>query len=170
MYSFVIKKIAKFDLEIKSKQKITVYLSGSPESHCGEEFSRYMKDKNITDIFCFCEPTYNIQIFKQHNINFHNIMFPDGTPPTKDTLKTFNILLNKIFNKNKNVIINMHCASGLGRAPTMLAYLMIKYCDVNNIESILEIRKKIKGSLNNKQLVWIQHGDFNDESQCCIIM
>jgi protein tyrosine phosphatase type 4A len=64
----------------------------------------------------------------------------------------------------------MHCVSGLGRAPIMLAYLMVKYCDINNIESIVKIRKKIKGSINSKQLEWIQYYDFYNDSQCCNII
>ena len=138
-----------------SKNNMTIYLTSKPSSSTIEHFVRFMKDKGVTDIFCFCEPSYESYIFRTNNIYFHNLEIPDGCIPTNDMLKSFNSDINEIINKTDAPIISFYCHSGLGRAPTMLAYLMITKYKWNRYNAIQHIRHLIHGSINGDQLKWI---------------
>src|SRR5690606_28525704 len=99
-------------------------------------------------------------------------LISDGMYPNIHTLNEFNNIIDNIIRvksvcsnysdnysgnsciKN-NIVINMQCRSGLGRAPTMLAYLMMTRCGYNNNDTVATIRKKRAGAFNTKQLVWI---------------
>jgi protein tyrosine phosphatase type 4A len=158
-----------FYLKTPNNKKITVHITGSPESTSIEEFSRLMKDKAITDIFCFCEPKYNQELLKKQKINCHNLIFQDGQIPPAEILILFDKILNNLL-RNNEIIINMHCVAGLGRAPTMLGYLMIRHCGLNELDTVKQIRQKIKGAINSKQLEWLQRENFNKNNLTCNIM
>jgi protein-tyrosine phosphatase len=190
----------------KTNQEIIVHLSGSPKSSSIEEYTRFMKDNAISDIFCFCEPEYDPVCFSNIEINYHRLNFPDGTAPSSDILKEFDKKLDAIIEKNKlergthevkkinqtsetdnyindeikppywPVIINMHCHTGLGRSPTMLAYLMISRCGYEKIESVDTIRKYRRGAINAVQLNWITTAKIKnkdkdmDKNSFCVIV
>ena len=178
------KDYAKFSLMTKTKRDIIVYLTGAPKSASIEEYSRFMKDNGVTDIFCFCKPDYDTSNFSQLDIKYHNLEFPDGTAPTVDILDKFDVTFDLILKTNSTkienqkltqkktqpdekltktnkhemdvpIIISMHCYTGMGRAPTMLAYLMISRCGYGRNKSVNVIRKRRKGTINSKQLDWI---------------
>lgn len=180
-----------FQFTSKTKQQIVVHLTGSPKSASIGEFSRFMKDKAVTDVFCFCEPEYDRSVFQDDGFNYHNLEFPDGSTPEQDLLDTFDQIFDQIVEhsigkttsniqqKNKSekgvqhdIVINMHCQSGMGRAPTMLAYLMITRCGFENIDTIDHIRKHRKGTFNKKQIDWIINTKLKISSKkaSCILM
>ena len=169
MFTNLIHMRSSFHLKTLNNKKITVYITGSPESSSIDEFSRLIKDKAITDIFCFCEQKYNQDILKKQQINCHNLIIQDGHTPSKELLRVFDNIINNLLKKNE-IIINMHCVTGLGRAPTMLGYLMIRYCGLNELDTIKQIREKIRGSINSKQLEWLQRENFNNNNLTCNIM
>lgn len=164
---------------------IVVLLTGSPKPSSIEKFSRFMKDKEVTDILCFYDHDYDTNVFSRDNINFHDLAFQDGMYPDSELIKKFDRIIDKIIERtnlipesdgNGIIVINMQCQSGLGRAPTMLAYLLITRCGYNNYESVKFIRCKRTGSFNAKQLKWIMNTKFkriktNSENKTdCIIL
>lgn len=195
-----------FHLTTNTKQRITVHLTCSPKSASIEEFSRSMKDKAITDVFCFCKPQYDKTFFESIGLKYHNLEFPDGTAPGSETLEEFNQIFDQIVKRSiehdvdqyvdtlfekrskpqkikiktpknetivqKDIVINMHCQSGLGRAPTMLAYIMITRCNFDNIEAVNYVRKHKKGTFNTKQIDWIISSKlkFKDKKDLCALM
>lgn len=162
---------------------LSVYTSGAPSQSTIYYYISYLKSKNITDVFCFCELQYDTSIFSRYNINHHYLHFDDGSFPPDEIVNKFNILLdNIIYNKNtnidvnnfdnngnfdnnssnfdNNININIHCQSGMGRAPTMLAYLMVSRYGWNGLDCMDRIRKKIPHAFNKKQLRWVIDGDI----------
>lgn len=165
------------NLKTTKGQKIVVYLSGSPSPSSIEDFSRFMKEKRVTDVFCFCAPCYDIRPLIEENIIFHDMAFQDGHEPNKDIIIKFDEVFDQILEKASNdkdgtISVNMHCYSGLGRAPTMIAYLMMSRCGYNGIDCVDTIREQRKGSLNNKQLNWILKTKTKKQKKNmgCIIM
>lgn len=162
-----------FHLTNKTKQKFIVHLTCSPKSASIGEFSRFMKDKAVTDVICFCKPEYDQTIFQVNGINYHNLDFPDGSVPGSNILHAFDQIIDQAIKQNDPltqtkkstydisvekdniIVINMHCQSGLGRAPTMLAYLLITRLDYENLDSVCYVRKYRSGAFNKKQLDWI---------------
>lgn len=155
--------------------RIVVHLSDSPKPSSIENFSRFMRANAVTDVFCFCNHDYDVVTFLNNGIEFHDLTFRDGMYPDDHTLKKFDEIMDVLLKKSNagEIIINMQCQSGLGRAPTVLAYLMITRCGYNGIHSINEIRKKRRGSFNHRQLNWILGSKFKlrnkTEHKCCIM-
>jgi protein-tyrosine phosphatase len=85
-----------------------------------------------------------------------------------------------IYNKNDNnandeqrTIINIHCQSGLGRAPTIIAYIMVSRCGFKRGDTIEHIRKRRKRSLNHRQIEWIlskKNKIKKSKKNCCSVM
>lgn len=158
----------------KNNDHIIVHISGAPTISSIDNFSRLMKDNGVTDVFCFCKLSYDPKTLEKNQINFHHLEFEDGRAPDCMTTKKFDTLIDKIIENakcnNQLANINMHCHAGMGRAPTILAYLMITKFHWDNIESIDHIRKFRRGSFNRVQLNWV--ADFKPPSTKikCVIM
>jgi protein-tyrosine phosphatase len=168
-----------------SGTNIIVLLSGSPKPSSIENFSRFMKDKGVTDILCFFDHDYDANVFSKDNINFHDLAFRDGMSPESTLIKKFDQVIDKIMEKTNSfsesksngiMSINMQCQSGLGRAPTMLAYLLITRCGYGSGECVKFIRYRRPGVFNTKQLKWVMTTKFkkiksNSENKTkCIIL
>ncbi len=163
-----------FHLTSKINKSMKVYLSGSPNMSSIEEYSRYMKDSDVTDIFCFCKLAFDPTILQKKGINFHLLEYEDGQYPDENILRKFNIIINDIIKKKPLPVINMYCQAGMGRAPTILAYLMISRYSWNNYECLEYIRKCRKGCFNKTQLNWIidtkiKSYSSNDKKKCSIM-
>jgi protein tyrosine phosphatase type 4A len=163
---------ATFDLLVYigkyAQQKIRVLLTGSPTNTNIDEFARFMNKNDVTDVFCFCEPEYDPTIFANYNLSYHKLSFMDGISPPIDIINIFDETVNKIIaeyimyggSEHDCIMFNMHCHSGLGRSPTVLAYMMISRCDTTRIGAVGYIRQFRRGALNKVQLTWILTSDI----------
>jgi hypothetical protein len=164
-----------YSFKSKSKQNFIIYLSCTPKSSSIEYFSQFMKDHGVTDVFCFCTPEYDPLLFSKYNLNFHNLEFPDGSTPTQDLLDRFDQIIDQRIKQTQTnkIIINVHCHTGMGRAPTFIAYLMISRCGIDPYNSIDIIRKQRRGCFNTKQLDWITNTKIKKRSivtNSCILL
>jgi len=181
---FPVKGYGLIQLKKKNSKICTrIFLTESPTNLNIGETTKFLQKNNITHIFCFTHQKYST-----HDIGatIYNFEFKDGSTPDKSA---YNILLDdfentfiRLYNmtelsdnltKNKNekqLNVMFHCDSGYGRAPTMLAYLMIKYYNLNNLATIDQIRKVRRGSFNAKQLTWISNlKNVKKNNLCCIL-
>src|SRR5437016_1764851 len=93
-----------FYLKTKKNREIIIYLTSTPKSSLIEEYSRFMKDNGVTDIFCFCNTEYDPTIIEKYGINVHNLEFADGSSPPNDILDKFNKVIDTMINKKKPTI------------------------------------------------------------------
>lgn len=161
-----------FNLCSPNVKPIIVNLTSTPLITSIAEFSQLMKRRGVTDIFCFCDLKYDPTVLKDYGITFHHIYFPDGSHPTGQILKKFNLVIESILEINKFPKIGIHCTAGIGRAPTMLAYLMITRYRWNCVDCISKIRQKRKHAINQKQLNWILQSNIKPikEMKTCVIL
>jgi len=107
---------------------------------------------------CDCE--YDKDIMLSCGVNVTDIPIKDGNVPTKNDIDKW----MKIVNENKRIAI--HCVSGLGRAPMLVAIAMIRMAKINSIDAITILREQIKGCLNTRQITYV----FKlDSDRCCIM-
>jgi protein-tyrosine phosphatase len=149
---------------------ISVYLSSAPKYSSVDEYFCFMKKMKVKHIFCFCNFSYDHDVYSRYGLILHNLEFEDGSVPNKQLLDRFDHLIDRIFSNKSTPSIGMYCQSGLGRAPTMLAYLMITRFSGNRMQCVETIREYRKGSFNSKQLSWILD-DIKDSNRnlCCIL-
>ena len=126
-------------------------ITNSPTNQTLKEYVKILLDNDITVVIRLCEKTYDEDFLKQNNIDFIDMFIEDGLYPNDiDITNFFNIC-----SKHQN--IGIHCKSGLGRAPLLLAlhYIIVEKKSV--IETISSIRDKIRGAFNTKQLNFINN-------------
>jgi len=82
------------------------------------------------------------------------LSFPDGSAPTQEIIERWLSLVNAEFKENQDTCVGVHCVTGLGRAPVLVATALIelgmKYEDAVDL-----IRKKRRGAINAKQLEFL---------------
>jgi len=104
-----------------------------------------LKKYNIDMIVRLCEPSYHI---KSNNIQIVELPITSCTP-SKDVIKQWNDILDSI---KGNIYI--HCESGLGRAPTMIAIALL-HKDVTPYNAIRMLRTINHKLFNNNQIKFI---------------
>jgi len=87
--------------------------------------------------------------------------FPDGDVPPNDVIQK---MLELVDNK---YVIGVHCVAGLGRAPALVAIALIEN-GMNALDAIQFIRNKRHGSINTKQLKYLEN--YKRQTKKCSIM
>ncbi len=156
-----------FDFTISNKF-VSIFITDTPKDSSIESFTQFMNERGITDIFCFSEVEYNTP----KKINLHHLEFPDGSHPSQDILNQFDEIIDNIILKSSDKIsLLFHCRAGLGRAPIILAYLMISRLGMNPLDCAEMIRNKRRGSINKHQLEWLLSGKIKkiNKEKCTIL-
>ncbi|KAG0325178.1 Protein tyrosine phosphatase type IVA 1, partial [Podila humilis] len=89
------------------------------------------QEHNVTDLVRICEGSpYHIEPLTALNIKVHDDMkFEDGTAPTKEIVARWLELNDNVFfenNPNQDRCIAVHCVSGIGRAPVLVAISLVE--------------------------------------------
>jgi protein tyrosine phosphatase type 4A len=125
--------------------KFRVYFGPSPNSNNLNIFLDKLKKYNIYMIVRLCESSYSLP---SDMIQIQNLPIPSCIP-SKEVIRQWNDILDSI---NGNIYI--HCESGLGRAPTMIAIALLQK-EVEPHNTIQILRKINKNLFNNIQLKFI---------------
>ena len=136
-------------------------LTDSPTDYNIETYIAVLLKENCRHLVRACTPTYNYtpSQFLQRGIFVYDLPFPDGSSPSEDIVgKWLTILEETRATKDgkdaKPSKIAVHCISGLGRAPVLIAISMIEAgCEYS--EAITTIRKRRVGSFNQKQITFL---------------
>jgi len=126
-------------------------ITNSPTNQTLKEYVKILLDNDITVVIRLCEKTYDEDFLKQNNIDFIDMFIEDGLYPNDIDISNF----FNICSKHQNIAI--HCKSGLGRAPLLVALYYIIVEKKSVIETISMIRDKIRGAFNTKQLNFINN-------------
>ena len=79
------------------------------------------------------------------------LSFRDGSAPSQDIVDKWLSLVNTEFNSNADTCIGVHCVTGLGRAPVLVATALIelgmKYEVMITEEETIEIYEYFEGKM-----------------------
>lgn len=163
-------------LDCPSNDNLPIYL---------EEFVAH----NITDVVRVCQPTYEIDTLKQHNISVHDWHFKDGTCPPSEVIHDWLNLVEERFGqihcnkkidmdatvdfnnkyiegKHNDPTIAIHCVAGLGRAPALVAIALIE-SGMESLDAVTYIRRYRRGAFNSKQIAFLdsyKRGQYNKKT------
>ena len=126
-------------------------ITNSPSDNDVTEYIKLLNNNKIEVVIRLCEKTYNEDCIIKNKIDFIEMFIEDGLYPNDENIKTF----FEICSKYKNIAL--HCKSGLGRAPIMVAIALIIIDKKLSIDTISIIRNKIKGAFNTTQLKFIKN-------------
>ena len=144
------------------------YVSGIPTIHNKDFFFNFLKTKNIKHVVRVCfEQPYPDSIFNNNGINIYSYPYADGTTPDKSVIENWLKVCEIAKDNEENILI--HCYSGLGRAPLLVAIKFIK-SGKNYVETVELIRSKRKGSFNRNQLQYLQNYSKQFTNKCLCIL
>ncbi|CDH57414.1 protein tyrosine phosphatase [Lichtheimia corymbifera JMRC:FSU:9682] len=109
---------------------------------------------NVTTVVRCCQPTYNAERVKSHNIGVMDLPFKDGGTPPPDVVRAWLTLVETTKNKQPGSTIAVHCVAGLGRAPLLVAIALIEM-GMKPLDAIEYIRGKRRGSFNKVQIDYL---------------
>ncbi|KAJ1552999.1 Protein tyrosine phosphatase type IVA 1 [Nowakowskiella sp. JEL0078] len=117
-----------------------------------------LQENNVSHLIRLTEhEMYNPQPLRELGIIINDdLYFEDGSYPSEVLISQFRLFLDNILesqNPNKPSIA-VHCISGIGRAPLLVAIALID-SGIDSLDVIDYIRKLRRGSFNKKQLQWL---------------
>jgi protein tyrosine phosphatase type IVA len=97
--------------------------------------------------------SYDPNVLISAGISIHEMQFVDGSVPPPDLVKKYFDLIDKLLANNTNILA-IHCVSGIGRAPLLIAMVLIR-SGMDRMDAIEFMRSKRRGAINKIQLDWI---------------
>lgn len=156
----------------KAAFSLQFVISDSPVMERLDSYVQSFVSFRVVAVCRICEPMYDGQDIvkrimasyeKDHlslDVSFYdNVHFEDGGCPVFSQLEIWVDIVKSLLDKYKDqdVSIGVHCVSGLGRAPVLVAvtYLVfIPHLDV--LDLIAFIRSHRRGALNQVQIEWLE--------------
>ncbi|KAF8968871.1 Protein tyrosine phosphatase type IVA 1 [Entomortierella lignicola] len=116
-----------------------------------------LEEHNVTDLVRICEGSpYDSKPLVDAGIKVHdNMKFTDGTSPGKEVIANWLDLNDQVFfNQTSDRCIAVHCVSGIGRAPVLVAVSLVEG-GMDPLDAIAYIRKVRRGALNRNQIAFL---------------
>mmetsp|Transcript_14066 Transcript_14066/g.26334 ORF Transcript_14066/g.26334 Transcript_14066/m.26334 type:complete len:167 (-) Transcript_14066:1777-2277(-) len=149
-------------------------LTDTPSRHNIEEYVEILKRSKAVLVVRACEQLYDDEQFDIYNIKPINLYFRGNSPPSH-IVKQWLKIVRGIFNERNvesNPCIAVHCMSGLGRAPTLVAIALID-AGMECSAAVELIKRKRSGSLNENHIYYLKNFASNKrlhpKAACCIL-
>lgn len=114
----------------------------------------------ITDIVKACEKTYDTTEVEKF-CTLHELVFDDGRVPSHELILSWiNILAKSFYSTDSENGILIHCVAGIGRAPSLAAIALIVCENVEPLDCIDLIRKRIRYAFNTVQLHFLTNTNW----------
>ncbi|OMJ74995.1 hypothetical protein SteCoe_25953 [Stentor coeruleus] len=165
-------------LSIISRGGLKFIVMDAPNNENAEQYASQLQFHNVSHLVRTCEGKYDDEIFKSRGIMIHDLFFSDGSAPQKEKLHEFLEVVKMTFFEAGKIkkasgtspCIAVHCLSGLGRAPVLIAIALIE-AGLDPSHAIDLIRRNRQGALNQNQIKFLMRykrlGVFN--RSCCAI-
>jgi len=119
-----------------------------------ESYIKILMEHRVSHLVCATDPTYKTDELVKSGVSVSELSFPDGSAPTQEILDKWLSLVNKEFVDDPATCIGVHCVTGLGRAPVLVAVALIEL-GMKYEDAVELIRKKRRGAINAKQLEFL---------------
>lgn len=147
-------------------------ITEQPQDATLQNYIKILKENGVTHLVCATDPTYTTQDLIVAGVHFTELAFPDGSPPTQEIIDQWLDLLGKEFTDNPNMCVGVHCVTGLGRAPVLVAVALIEL-GMKFEDAVDLIRAKRRGAINKKQLEFLskykrRKAFLKQKGSCCV--
>jgi len=129
-------------------------ITEQPQDLNMDNYIKILTEHKVTHLVCATDPTYKTDELLKSGISVSQLPFPDGSAPTQDIVESWLALVLKEFQDDPSTCIGVHCVTGLGRAPVLVAVALIEL-GMKYEDAIELIRKKRRGAINSKQLEFL---------------
>jgi protein tyrosine phosphatase type 4A len=129
-------------------------ITEQPQDATLQNYIKILQEHHVTHLVCATDPTYKTDDIGLVGVRFTEMPFPDGSPPTTEIIDQWLTLVNKEFASNPEMCVGVHCVTGLGRAPVLVAVALIEL-GMKYEDAVELIRKKRRGAINSRQLEFL---------------
>ena len=145
-------------------KKCRFLISESPTNLNINKYLSILLNQNIISVVKACDLIYDQTKLKKNGITVYDLTFEDGHCPSENIIEQWLNLVNQSIALNQ--IIAVHCMSGLGRSPVLVAIALIEN-GMSAMNSIELIRTKRKHAFNSKQIDFLLKYKCHNRSQSC---
>jgi len=139
------------EIEFKSMRFL---ITEQPQDSTIHNYISILKEHRVSHLVCATDPTYKTDDLSKAGVSVTELTFADGSPPSQEIVEKWLNLVKKEFTDDPETCVGVHCVTGLGRAPVLVAIALIelgmKYEDAVDL-----IRKKRRGAINARQLEFL---------------
>lgn len=129
-------------------------ITEQPQDATIQNYIKILKEHRVTHLVCATDPTYKTDELGSIGVNFTELSFADGSPPSAEIIEKWLVLLGKEFDDNPEMCVGVHCVTGLGRAPVLVAVALVEL-GMKYEDAVELIRKKRRGAINSRQLEFL---------------
>lgn len=129
-------------------------ITEQPQDVNMEIYIRILTEHKVSHLVCATDPTYKTDELVTSGVSVSELSFPDGSAPSQEIVDKWLSLVNKEFQDDPETCIGVHCVTGLGRAPVLVAVALIEL-GMKYEDAVELIRKKRRGAINTKQLEFL---------------
>ncbi|KAJ3217442.1 hypothetical protein HDU67_007912 [Dinochytrium kinnereticum] len=114
------------------------------------------QEQNVKVLIRLCDPdVYDPSPLSQAGIIVKDdLAFEDGTVPAAELVENYRTFISSLPAGSASSAVAVHCVSGIGRAPILVAIAMID-AGIERLDAVEMIRSKRRGAFNKRQLEWI---------------
>eukprot|EP00123_Amoebidium_parasiticum_P005790 comp16897_c0_seq1/m.15418 comp16897_c0_seq1/g.15418 ORF comp16897_c0_seq1/g.15418 comp16897_c0_seq1/m.15418 type:complete len:226 (-) comp16897_c0_seq1:722-1399(-) len=140
-------------------KQIRILITDSPKDFNLPYYLATYERYGVTDVVRTCDAEYQTGPLTEAGIKFWDWRFEDGDVASNDIIDDWLDLVNEVYMKpkqgeDKQRMIAVHCAAGLGRAPFLVALALIQ-AGMDNYDCVKYIREVRRGAINKRQLDYI---------------
>ena len=138
-------------IEFKSMRFL---ITEQPQDATIHNYITILKEHRVSRLVCATDPTYKTDDLSKAGVSVKVLSFTDGSPPSEEIIKNWLVLVKEAFTADPETCVGVHCVTGLGRAPVLVAVALIEL-GMKYEDAIAEIRTKRRGAINAKQLEFL---------------
>lgn len=129
-------------------------ITDQPQDVTMENYIKLLMDHKVSHLVCATDQAYKTDDLAKSGVAVSELSFPDGSAPTQEIIEKWLSLVNKEFMGDPDTCVGVHCVTGLGRAPVLVATALIEL-GMKYEDAVELIRKKRRGAINTKQLEFL---------------
>jgi len=128
-------------------------ITEQPQDGTMDAYITLLQEHKVSHLVCATDQAYRTEDLCK-SVAVSELSFPDGSAPNQEIIERWLKLVLAEFRNSPDTCVGVHCVTGLGRAPVLVATALIelgmKYEDAVDL-----IRQKRRGAINAKQLEFL---------------
>jgi len=129
-------------------------ITDQPQDGTMDNYIRLLQDHRVSHLVCATDQLYRTDELTKNEVKVTELSFRDGSAPSQDIVDKWLSLVNTEFNSNADTCIGVHCVTGLGRAPVLVATALIEL-GMKYEDAVEMIRTARRGAINQRQIEFL---------------
>jgi len=111
------------ELEYKNMRFL---ITEQPQDATIRGYISILKEHKVSHLVCATDPTYKTDDLSEAGVSVTEMSFPDGSPPSQEIVDRWLNVVKTEFLENPETCVGVHCVTGLGRAPVLVAIALME--------------------------------------------